>query len=225
MALLAVALMATTGRAQDTGVYRNTLTNRDVMTLADAGFSEEFLIEMVSTSRTKFDTSAEGLADLVKHGLKEDLIRAIRQAQDARPAPAATPAPASSSAPAVPAMGAGKPIRVFVQPDPYASMPSMSYSQTAAIAKTLGEKCSNVVVTSRRDAATFTVVLGRTAGKLFRPGDSRLVVLDRSGDVVFGASERGLSKALSGFCSAVPNVLAKAGEGQGGVPDGLPGAR
>jgi len=218
--LLAMALVAIPGRAQDAGVYRNTLTNRDVVTLAEAGFSEEFLIEMVATSRTKFDTTAEGLADLAKHGIKEDLIRAMRGAHSDAAGSGAGPAATTAAATA----GQEKPIRVFVQPD--AGPLSMSYPQTAEIVKTFSQKCPNVVVTSRREAATFTVMLENRAGKLWRHGDSKMVVFDRTGDMVYGASERVLGKALRGFCSAVPRFMAGVGGGlAGGAPDALPGAR
>lgn len=215
-AVLGLALLAIPGRAQDAGVYRNTLTNRDVITLAEAGFSEEFLVEMVTTSRTKFDTTAEGLADLAKHGIKEDLIRAMRGVR--------SEAAASGTGPAATTAGQEKPIRVFVQEG--AGSPSMSYPQTAEIVKTFGQKCPNVVVTSRREAATFTVVLENRAAKLLRKGDSKMVVFDRAGDMVYGASERALGKALRGFCSAVPRFMAGVGGGQaGGGLDALPGAR
>jgi hypothetical protein len=211
-----MALLAIPGSAQDAGVYRNTLTNGDVITLAEAGFSEEFLIEMVATSRTKFDTTAEGLADLAKHGIKEDVIRAMRGARSDTPASA--PGPAASTG------GQEKPIRVFVQPG--AGSLSIPYPQTAEIVKAFGQKCPNVLVTSRREAATLTVVLDNKAGKLLRKGESKMVVFDRAGDMVYGASERELGKALRGFCSAVPRFMAKVGGGQaGGVPDSLPGAR
>jgi hypothetical protein len=102
----------------------------------------------------------------------------------------------------------------------------MSYPQTAEIVKTFGQKCPNVVVTSRREAATFTVVLENRVAKLLRKGDSKMVVFDRAGDMVYGASERAMGKALRGFCSAVPRFMAGVGGGQaGGGLDALPGAR
>jgi hypothetical protein len=213
---MAMALLAMPGSAQDAGVYRNTLTNRDVITLADAGFSEEFLVEMVTTSRTRFDTTAEGLADLAKHGVKEDLIRAMRGVHSEAPA----------SAPAAPASGPEKPVRVFVQAGASAAGLSRPDRQTAEIVRTFGQTCSNVVVTSRREAAAFTVVLEYKSGNLLHRGGSRMVVFDRAGDMVYGASERALGKALRGFCMAGQGFLGSAaGGGAGGVPDALPGAR
>jgi hypothetical protein len=213
VAALAVCFLAALGSAQDAGVYRNTLTNRDVITLADAGFSQEFLVEMVATSRTRFDTTAEGLADLVKHGVKEDLIRAMRGAGSQTSAPG----------PAVSGSGPEKPIRIFVESAAHAPALSVSYPQTAQIVKTFGHNCPNVLVTSRREAATYTMVLEHQAGKLLARGGSRIVVFDRSGDIVYGASERALAKALRGFCAAAPGfVETRVG---GSLADSMPGAR
>lgn len=63
--------------AQSAGSTPNTLTNQDVVLLARAGFNEDFLIDLISNSRTRFDTSATALAELVKQGLTERLIRVM----------------------------------------------------------------------------------------------------------------------------------------------------
>jgi hypothetical protein len=209
---MAVALLAAPGSAQDAPLNRNTLTNRDVVTLAEAGFSEEFLIEMVATSRAKFDTTADGLAELAKHGIKEDVIRAIRAPRSETSARA----PAGASGPEIP-------IRVFVQSNPGPGVLAMAHPQTAEIVKTFGQKCFGVVVTSRREAATFTVVLEHKAGKLLHREDNKMVVFDRAGDMVYGASERKLAKAVRGFCGSLASFPGTAVAG--GQPDGLPGAR
>jgi hypothetical protein len=40
---------------------RHLLTNDSVIMLAKAGFDELFIVERIHTSRTRFDTSVEGL--------------------------------------------------------------------------------------------------------------------------------------------------------------------
>lgn len=60
-------------------VSRHVLTNEGVITLAKAGFDELFIVERIRTSRTKFDTSIEGLVGLKQAGLSEDVIRLITQ--------------------------------------------------------------------------------------------------------------------------------------------------
>ncbi len=71
-----------------------TLTNQDIVTLAKAGFNEDFLIDLIGTSHTRFDLSGNALADLAKQGLTERVLRAMLAPV---PTPAATPAgPAGS---------------------------------------------------------------------------------------------------------------------------------
>src|ERR1035441_7812433 len=56
---MVIALFAAACNAQDAGPSGNVLTNRDVVTLADAGFGQEFIVEIIGTSRTEFDTTAD----------------------------------------------------------------------------------------------------------------------------------------------------------------------
>jgi hypothetical protein len=60
-----------------TPLSRYVLTNESIITLARAGFDELFIIERIHTSRTRFDTSVEGLVALKQAGLSEDLIRVM----------------------------------------------------------------------------------------------------------------------------------------------------
>ena len=63
--------------AQTLALGRNTLTNHGVVTLAKAGFNEEFIIDTILSSRTQFDTSVDGLAELAREGITERLIRVM----------------------------------------------------------------------------------------------------------------------------------------------------
>jgi hypothetical protein len=54
-----------------------TLTNRDVVTLAGAGFSEGFILDTIASSQTQFDTNATALAELAKHAISERIIRVM----------------------------------------------------------------------------------------------------------------------------------------------------
>jgi hypothetical protein len=212
MAAIAVALFASVCSAQDAGFSRNVLTNRDIVTLANAGFDDEFIVETITTSRTQFDTTPDGMADLAKHGIKEDIIRAMRSAHPSTPgaAPAAFPAEAASG-------GRAQPVRVFVESSP--SSPFLSQTHPAAeIVKAFGRNCPGLTVTSRREAAAFTVLLERAPGKLLHPATTRMVVFDRAGDMVFGARERALGKAVRGFCASAPSVTETNGSGR--LPDG-----
>lgn len=66
---------------------RHLLTNQGVIQLAKAGFDELFIVERIRTSRTRFDTSVEGLIALKQAGVSEDLIRVMAQ-QERRNYPA-----------------------------------------------------------------------------------------------------------------------------------------
>jgi len=95
LVLLASACVAV---AQSGSGMQKTLTNRDVVVLAKAGFSEEFIIDMIQNSRTRFDTSAAGLVDLVKEGLNERVVRVMAGAASSPEAPAAAAAAANAAA-------------------------------------------------------------------------------------------------------------------------------
>jgi hypothetical protein len=88
--------------------------------------------------------------------------------------------------------------------------------------KSFGDSCPNVVVTNRREAATFTVFLERESGKWLRR-DNKMVVFDQAGDMVFGASDRELGSAVRGFCTSVLNATRFGAPGS--LPNTLPGAR
>jgi len=55
----------------------HSLTNQDVVTLAQAGFDEPFILKQIRTSHTHFDTTVDGLVSLKKAGLNEDVIQAM----------------------------------------------------------------------------------------------------------------------------------------------------
>jgi hypothetical protein len=65
--------------AQNLSVSPSVLTNKDVMVLAGAGFSESFIMDTIAGSRVQFDTTANGLADLAKHAISERIIRAMME--------------------------------------------------------------------------------------------------------------------------------------------------
>jgi hypothetical protein len=82
--ILAVALLAWAISAaaqspalQSTVQTREVLTNRSIVTLASAGFGEDFIIDLIAKSRTEFDTSVGGLESLAKQGMNERVIRAM----------------------------------------------------------------------------------------------------------------------------------------------------
>ena len=82
--LVALALVAygTSHAAQSPAAQsmvpaREVLTNQAIVELAAAGFTRDFLIDLIGKGGTQFDTSVSALADLAKQGVDEKIIRAM----------------------------------------------------------------------------------------------------------------------------------------------------
>jgi hypothetical protein len=73
------------------------LTNENVVTLAKAGFDESFILQLIRSSRTNFDTSVPGLVVLKQAGVSEDLIRLMAMPQSSPPAAPAAPTPSKAA--------------------------------------------------------------------------------------------------------------------------------
>jgi hypothetical protein len=74
------------------------LTNDSIITLAKAGFDEQFILQLIRSSRTNFDTSVDGLVALKNAGVSRDLIRLMAMPQSSN-----TAAPAGAVPPPKPA--------------------------------------------------------------------------------------------------------------------------
>ena len=80
------------------------MTNKDVIKLVQANIPESLIVQKIQQSKTKFDTSVDGLLELKKAGVSDSLIAFIMNpaAAPMPPAPAAaTPPPAAPPAPPV----------------------------------------------------------------------------------------------------------------------------
>jgi len=95
--------LAAAAGAQTGALLQNTLTNHDIVVLAQAGFNENFIADFIAMSRTRFDTTVTGLAEMAKEGLTERLIRVMlaNAAQDGNAAAAGSPAAGSSAGPVI----------------------------------------------------------------------------------------------------------------------------
>jgi hypothetical protein len=92
-------------------IDKNVLTNEGLVKLADAGYDEAFLMELIRRRPSKFDTTVDGLSYLAQAGLTQQLVRTVlaldeweraRKAEELAGA-AAPPTPvAAGSAPALP---------------------------------------------------------------------------------------------------------------------------
>jgi len=183
-AVFVLTPLAPVGHGQGNALAKNALTNRDVVTLANAGFSEKFILRMIATSPTKFDLTADALADLAKNGITEEIISAMRSPDQ------------------IPQLLNVKQTtrnncclsRVFVETG------SHSNSQAAAVTKAI-EQCPGFAVTDRQEEAAFAVILEREPAKWFHRQD-RIAVFDSTGDTIFGATTHDLRGAVRDFCRA-----------------------
>jgi hypothetical protein len=104
--------------------HRSVLSNHDVVTLAKAGFDEEFLVKLIVNSRTHFDTSPDSLAALAEQGITQRIVEVMMNpgagTQAGAPAPAAT--------------GDAKPVRSSkVSPVRLAIMENAAYHQSKSL--------------------------------------------------------------------------------------------
>jgi hypothetical protein len=124
MAVLFLALnTADPCAAQSMASKRSVLTNRDIVTLAKAGFDEDFVIDAIARSRKEFDTSADALAALAGEGITQRIVRAILDSETSAPKPEATRAEAAPQTTQPP------------QPQPAAPEPSPKASAKASSKK------------------------------------------------------------------------------------------
>lgn len=61
---------------------RHILTNDGLVVLSRAGVGDGLLVDLIRNKRTSFDTSAEALALLARHGLSENVLRAVVEKQE-----------------------------------------------------------------------------------------------------------------------------------------------
>jgi hypothetical protein len=97
MRLVCVVLLTVfSSAAQQLSVERlkqQPLTNESIVTLAKAGFDELFILQLIRSSRTNFDTSVQGLVVMKQAGVSEDLIRFMAMPQASPPAAPAAAVP------------------------------------------------------------------------------------------------------------------------------------
>ena len=56
------------------------LTNEGLVTLAQVGYDEDFILDLMRQKTCRFDTSVEGLAYMATHGLTERIVKAALKA-------------------------------------------------------------------------------------------------------------------------------------------------
>ena len=83
--LFTLVLLAVAGfgaESETMPLPRHMLTNDGLVVLAKAGVGDGFLVDLIKHKRTLFDTSADALALLARHGLSEKVMRAVVEKQE-----------------------------------------------------------------------------------------------------------------------------------------------
>jgi hypothetical protein len=59
------------------------LSNQSIVTLAEAGYDQEFIVDLIRHKQGHFDTSVEGLTFLAQHGISQSLVRFVVASENA----------------------------------------------------------------------------------------------------------------------------------------------
>ena len=109
----------------ENNLHRSVLNNHDVVTLAKAGFDENFLVNLIVNSQTRFDTSPDALAALAEQGLTQRIVEVMMN-------PVAAGTPAGAPVPAT--IAAAKPVRPSkVSPVRLAIMQNAAYHESKSV--------------------------------------------------------------------------------------------
>ena len=83
---------------------RHVLTNQGIVALAEAGYDEAFLIDLILYKQTRFDTTVEGLTFLADNGISKRIVRYMIANENKSPGFPVTPAPPAAEPTARPAV-------------------------------------------------------------------------------------------------------------------------
>lgn len=75
--------------------------------------------------------------------------------------------------------------------------------QTAEIIKTFGEKCPDVTVTMKSEAADYVVMIEREGAKTVYAKDNKFAVFRKDGDAIKSGSTRTVGGAVKNSCEAI----------------------
>ena len=97
-----ILFLAVAGVSGAENLHRSVLSNHDVVTLAKAGFNEEFLVNLIVSSRTHFDNSPDALAALAEQGVTQRIVEVMMNPAAGAPAVASVPAATTVAKPVGP---------------------------------------------------------------------------------------------------------------------------
>lgn len=190
---------------QVTLAQKKPLRNEDIIQMTKAEFDEETIVKAIEANDPAFDVSVDALIALKNEGVKEKVISAMLERASRQKAPAATNQnqPSNESPPPVERRVLGdkeKPASNSHLPTIYVEEVSsegsiMASSDTTLEAmKTLQQKGMNVV--THRDKADYILQITRQLGKKSWRKDTKLVVSNREGKVVYANSTRSVGGGM-----------------------------
>lgn len=197
--LFAVAALASALLAQGSGAL---MTNERIIDLVKSGAPTAEIGRAIGTAReTLFHLSPAEIRVMALAGVTDEILKMMSLAQAGQLSPEGTPRPGPNDKP-----------RVFVADSPNAWSANGSYfwgqysagshPQTAELMKTIAQECGGAVVTNSRAQANYVVTFERESQKVIRR-DSKLVIFNRNGDLVYSASTRALGNAVRNGCAVL----------------------
>ncbi len=184
---------------------KKALTNDDVIQMVKAGFEQSMIVKAIEANETNFDVSVQALMDLKNAGVNQPIIEAMLDAEAKKKAPSPTSISARESiAPSAevpqlkrerPDEGQGPVLPAIYVEEVSSSGGIVASSDTALEAiKTLQEK--GVRVVTIKDKADYVLQITRQLGKKSWRKDTKVVLSNREGEVVFTHSTRSVGGAM-----------------------------
>ena len=177
------------------------LTNEDVVQMVKAGFHESVIIKAIEANGCVFDSSLSGLLALKEGGVGDKIIESMLASQ-IKDKQAVSPT-RSDSAPALvppaPKGGDQDPTTpdlptIYVEEVSSEGGDKASPDTTLEVIKTLQREGMRVV--TNKDQADYILQVTRQLGKKSWKKDTKVVLANRAGEVVFANSTRSVGGAM-----------------------------
>ena len=191
------------------------LTNNDVLQMVNAGFEQSMIVKAIEANETNFDVSVQALMELKNAGVSQGIIEAMLSAEARKKAAPPAPSPPKTSTatelkPAKPASEAAAsdppkpqkehrgqgPADPAVYVEEVSSSGGIVASSDSALEaiKTLQQKGIRVVTI--KEKADYILQITRQLGKKSWRKDTKVVLSNREGEVVFTNSTRSVGGAM-----------------------------
>lgn len=190
---------------QVTLAQKKPMRNEEIIQMTKAGFDEETIVKAIEANDAAFDVTVVGLIALKNEGVKQKVISALLERASRQKAPAATDQnrPPNESPPPAERRVLGDKDKlasnsylptIYVEEVSSEGSIMASSDTTLEAMKTLQQKGMNVV--THRDKAEYILQITRQLGKKSWRKDTKLVVSNREGKVVYANSTRSVGGGM-----------------------------